>query len=368
MKLFLAACVYFTVAIATTSQIAVYHLNDLSKPSLIPYVSSEEALMYLSDKLDLNVFKLSDYNKHETIEFIEQQNEINPPNDRPTLVVSLSGVELSEQPSFKISNPNKFWNQYHQMIKSATKAVPVTEEISVVASDASTVSGLKDHFKYFDVKLQSIWSNFKQNIFSNDINYVNDKFFITEISQLVHLNDHTFGPHDVVLVQLNSLHSMSGKIGQDSQTYQSSENILNSLLKLSQFDILVIDNAVPAPLQLAKRNQQLQKVFRDATLQTNGCFDKEETCQVQTSNCNSHGLCTKVSTGCWSCACSATFNQTLSKTTNWSGFDCSKRDISTTANLLLWSSLALLVMFVYGVKLLVSVGNEPLPPVLDTTQ
>lgn len=95
------------------------------------------------------------------------------------------------------------------------------------------------------------------------------------------------------------------------------------------------------------------------------CFETEEACQIGTLNCNSHGICSKMSSKCWSCICSSSFNKTTSKTTNWSGYDCSKKDVSSVANLLLWSSITIFFMFAGGVKFLMSIGDEPLPGILD---
>lgn len=359
---------FISICLGALSDISVYHINDDTsiklKISINPSVN--EALAYFSDRFNLNAFKLGDYNKQEIIQFIEAQNEMNPTNDKPKLIITLNGVKFNQEPSFKvIDTDDSFVSQFNQLISNESTQ-ELTNEINVI--NIKNLEELKSHFKYFSVKLTQIWDNFRQNVFSKDINHINDQFYINEMSQLIHLNDFEFTANDVIVINLNSLNSLSSKIGDNSQTYKSSEKLLSDLLKLSQFDILVIDKLPVNKSKVNKRNQELKVFFRDEKKQaSNGCFDTEEACQVNTSNCNSHGICTKVSKGCWSCACSATVDKKSSKTTNWSGFDCSKQDISSTANLLLWSSITLLVMFAGGVKLLVAVGSEKLPAILDST-
>lgn len=334
------------------NKLSVYRHNESPNPSLI---NSDDAILYFSDLFDLNMFKLADYNKDEIIEFIDEQNQLNPISSKPKLIIQLSGVKFENNPAFEIENSQDFWVKFNKL----TKAPRITPEITAISSNFDE---LKSHFKYFDTSIERIWNNFKQNIFSNDVNYINDKIFINEMSQLIHLNEHLFDKSDTIFINLSCLESLSNKVGIESSTFEASKSLLNDLLKLSQFDIILLDNAPTS--NLSKRDDQLKLVFRDNA--KGGCFDSEESCQVSTSNCNSHGLCSK-SKGCWSCVCSATFNETSSKTTNWSGFDCGKKDISTTANLLLWSSLTILIMFIGGVKLLVSIGDEPLPAVLDAS-
>lgn len=360
---------FVSICLGALSDVAVYHMNGKSSanPKTPVHASADEALMYFSDKFNLDAFKLGDYNKQEIIDFLEKQNEMNPSTNKPKLILTISGVKFNDIASFEvIDNDGSFSSKLNELIVNSSLSNGVTNEINMI--NINNLAELKSHFKYFNIKLTQIWDNFKQNIFSNDIQHINDQFYINEMSQLIHLNDFEFHPNDVIVINMNSLLSLSSKIGSNSQTYRSSETLLNDLLRLSQFEILIIDNLPVDNLKVTKRNEELKVFFRDEKKQSsNGCFETEESCQVNTSNCNSHGICTKVAKQCWSCACSPTVDKKSSKTTNWSGFDCSKQDISSTANLLLWSSLTLLLMFAGGIKLLVAVGDEKLPAILDST-
>ncbi|CUM54755.1 uncharacterized protein AC631_01788 [Debaryomyces fabryi] len=388
---------------ATKNDAAVYQLNS-QESSKAPVVTNKDVLLYLSDRFDISdYYKIGD-NRDEVIEFIDQQNElINSKNtDNAKLLVLINGVSnpnevfQSIKPAFKIKGSNGYL--IHSIMTKFPKQIatignysyiPLTNEIRLVSKHHQDNSLLK-HFEYFNEKLVGIWNSFtktvetdNQIILTNKVHQdattlklINDKLFINELSQLVHLNAVAPNSGDSMFINLNSLFSLGKKTGYDSETYNLSVKVLSDyLVALSaKYDISVIalpvdNNNKHLSNHLQKRGQELNEIFKESNVNkrasNNGvCFSSEDACKVGTSSCNSHGKCAKVKSGCWSCVCAATLNEAKTKTTNWSGYDCSKKDVSSEANLLLWTTLALLILFIGGIKLLYSVGNESLPGVL----
>ncbi|EGD95962.1 hypothetical protein TESG_03424 [Trichophyton tonsurans CBS 112818] len=111
------------------------------------------------------------------------------------------------------------------------------------------------------------------------------------------------------------------------------------------------------------------------------CYTKNETCTERTNNCSGHGSCylkrtsSKNSTSssnendCYACKCHRTVVSTnkdgKTKTVQWGGPDCSKRDVSMQFWLIGGLSVVLVLGVAYGVGMLFSIGEEELPGVLS---
>lgn len=286
----------------------------------------------------------------------------------PKLIVNVKGEDLDAKPMFKTKHL-----PLHKLMKNLVTNVPsvqlykLTPELKYVTTTDNEVdsSSLVHHFNYFTEKLDSIWKQFNAKHQQEIQLYTptNDKLFINELSQLIHLGEkinHTTGKStDVFFFEVSSLLSIKRKIGSSSTTFiHAKEAMTDLLLKLSQtFDIIVVTFPQIQELShLNKRNVELSvKSFQYGT---------QAACEVATNKCNSHGKCTQVGDN-WACQCEPSFNKTTSKTTTWVGHDCSKKDVSVEANLFLWTSIALVVILVGGIQLMFGIGNDPLPGVLD---
>lgn len=344
MQLLVTVCWLLTACLG----IEVFNLNsiNINNPH---HLGSKEALAYFSDKFNEDIFKVSDLSD-EFIEFIN--SEAQQLNNKPSLVLAVNGLNIESVPYFLV-NDDKFVTKLRKLFKKSSKEL--TPEMLYFSEDKS----LKEHFRLFNIQLKSIWSNYIGK------SIINDKMFINELTQLIHLRD--IEAKGSILFESNSLVSLFKKTG-NSQSFDNGQAIFHELIDqlTEKFNVIIIKSN-NLNINFTKRNQQLDKVFntfRDSKKNTE-CFETEEDCQAGTSNCNSHGVCSKSGNKCYACICSSSFNKTTSSTTNWSGFDCSKKNISATANLLLWTTIGLLVLFIGGIKLLVSLNNEPLPNVLD---
>lgn len=393
---------------ASAEEIAVFELGA-RQPETAPVVSKMDAVLYLSDKFDVSSFyKLGDHGS-ESIQFLGRQHEMQDPEaaSKLKLVVLLNGVDapadfFNNTPSFVLSNhghhgrhgqhrfANMLFNRVpHQYVSvhGSHELHSLTHEIKLVAPN-STEHSLVDHFRYFNDQLVTIWNTFKKTatrgpgqvlltdgVDQQNFHIINDRFFINELTQLVHLASVDTAAGDLLFVKLDALLLVGRKIGYDSQTYRFLKKVLADYLVrlLAKYDVTVVNFPVSDNhnADLDRRSRELNEVFSVFEKRAAGsssaaaCFSSEDACVAGTSSCSLHGACTESGAGCWQCACKATFDKKASKTTEWTGYDCAKKDISAQANLLFWTSLAVVLLFVGGVNLLYSVGNTPLPGVLD---
>lgn len=348
-------------------------------------LSKKESLIYINSFLnvDQSFTKLEDNN--DLIDLISDVYLGFAVSKPDKLVIAIEGDDL------ELGNPT--FKSKHLPFKKVTKTIKhlegqkfkLTPEMTYVTDNDNEDKSIVQYFQYFDHRLDSIWKNFTEHHKQEIQGYspTNDKNFINELSQLIHLfnretqyeecfrvaegdglaeanaDSKCSGSSEVFFVELSSLLSIKRKIGHDAQTYIHSKQALSSLIeKLGEkYQVLVITypNSKELP-HLNKRAIELSsKSFQ---------YGNEVACEVATNNCNSHGKCRK-NGEYWSCLCEPSFNKTTSKTTTWVGYDCSKKDVSVEANLFLWTTIALVVLLVGGIKLMFSIGDQPLPGVLD---
>ena len=332
---------------------------------------------------------------NEQYEYQEKQN------NKPTLVINVKGVDFDEfsKPIVQTSDKiNKYFKK--QMKEDGAGVRKLTDELLIISQ--RKYPELYAHFKYFQEKKDYIWKEFtlnggavsgtgskvgSQNVLKNQYSPVNDQLFINELAMLIHLQEFAqkeaqiIDKSDVLLITSSSLLSISRKIGMEAETFIHAKQTIVNLLTatLSQnFNIVVV--ATPKTMQdishLHKRSSELVK---KASASNVFKYGTKEACEVGTNKCNSHGECSKLTTKKsskrkenaqaneeeWGCVCQPSFNKTISKTTTWVGYDCSKKDVSVEANLFLWTTIALLLVTVGGIKLMMSIGSGPLPGVLD---
>lgn len=394
---------------------------QLSTPSLArsPVLDTKEALIYLADKYDVSdYYNLGD--NEELFDLLSNEREKQTNDQKSKLIAVINGVAHPNtlfskngiNPTIKINSDedstkslvNQVLHRFPTQYASLNRGVEsnkLTEEIVLISStsssnEASVEHELITHFKFFNEKLLSIWKSFKTSTMErighqqviqdriqnpSTLDVINDKLFINDLSQLIHLKNVELNPENenVLFIKLNSLASLGKKAGFNSKTFEFSSQVLaDFLVELSnvyELDVLVTSDHLSKEdleqtrnSELFKRSKELEAIFeRDLVKASSSgfCFSSEEACQASTSNCNSHGVCSKVKSKCWSCLCSPTFDKKKSKTTRWAGVDCGKKQISSEANLLLWTGVALLVLIAGGIKLLYEVGTESLPGVLD---
>ena len=112
----------------------------------------------------------------------------------PKLIVNVKGEDLDATPMFKTKHL-----PLHKLMKNLVTNVPsvqlykLTPELKYVTTTDNEVdsSSLVHHFNYFTEKLDSIWKQFnaKHQQESQLYTPTNDKLFINELSQLIHLSE-----------------------------------------------------------------------------------------------------------------------------------------------------------------------------------
>lgn len=353
--------------------ISVYELNNPNAGATVK-LDFKTSVLYFADKLGVSdYFKLGEGSAH-SIELIDQIH-YDGDSTKPKLVMTVSGLSKFDHldPVFKTyGNGKQIVNE--QLINDVVTEqnatlIELTKELKLVSNQNHQLVG---HYKFFSEKLMGIWQNFKNfgvkdnsiKFETTHVNFVNEKFFINELSQLIHLNDiKNLSGDDVLFFESHSLDLIKKKLGKDSTTFQFCENtLIHYLITLSKsFDVTLIATPKPKLVDHSKRNSELQQVF--AKKSTGSFFASEESCNSATSKCSGHGACTQTGEDSWQCLCKPTVSK--KKTTTWTGYDCSVKDVSIQFHLFLWTSLALVIALVAGVKLLASIGGESLPGVLD---
>lgn len=392
------------------SNVAVYELSADSTGinNSVQLVSMKSAVLYLADK-----FGLGDYykigGKADAIEFIDSMHK--DELSKPSLLVIMKGVDspstLVEErnPSFEITM-SKHRSAKHLM-KTLFKSFPKQFAKSVNASHVSLLTNeikyvsdsdsdrMKHEFKHFHHDLPQKWSTVIDTFSSkqdaivdldSSLQLVNDKLYISELMQLLKFSgDLNIESRDekkdevsstFAVANLDSLVSLGAKLGYDARTYKVAKAALVGSIEALKnvFDVTIV--AVGPEHKhacdkgdISKRSKELSEVFSNFSKRGSSshasCFSDESECQAATNNCNKHGVCTKVRSKCWQCLCSPSHDKKTSKTTKWTGYDCSKKDIAAQTQLLLWTSIALLVTLVGGIKLLFNIGSDSLPGVLE---
>jgi hypothetical protein len=104
------------------------------------------------------------------------------------------------------------------------------------------------------------------------------------------------------------------------------------------------------------------------------CHSSFNSCTEATNNCSGHGVCFRkygsdgAQGNCYTCGCIATVgvkNGTdYTKTTNWGGSACSKKDVSGPFWLISIFSVVMVGVVSWAIGLLFSIGEEKLPGVI----
>lgn len=398
----LLAAAVAPVSARDSASAAVYELSHKSTADSIT-ASFTAGRLYLADKLGLSDYFFVNDAEIDTLNELHKQDSPSE-SSKPKLFIELKGVDHPAEffesqelsPLFNVKGHIKEFadNSLHKfasILSSSSEdfgAAHLTKEIKAVGPK-NVVSKLKEPFRHFDDAMVTAWKHFTGKgdhqkrdqqlldlgLQESGLKLVNDKHFINDLASLIHLKASEAVESTVVFAKSVSLLSIGRKIGYDSKTYKLSKKALgDALIELQkEFDVIIVAVGLDAVLhetqqaELEKRGVELESLFSTFEKRATGgaCFKDEEACNSATSNCSSHGSCKQTKKNCWQCACKASYDKEKSKTTNWSGFDCGKKDISATAHLLLWTTVGLILSIAAGVKLLFSIGGDALPGVLE---
>lgn len=379
-------------ALALTN-VACYYSDLASKVAKTHVMEAREYLMYIADELGISDFySLGELSKEQWSSIDEAHDATQDKAGKPRMLIAVSGVTeprafVSKLPQFEIQE-----DEGHSELKDIFEIFPKqlkakngyfmsspSREMTVLSrsSDEKLVNAftdlnsankefgnsfrLGDSHNYYQKTL-------KTSVDTRSLRHVNDKIFLYELRQILYLALHPLQTEEgIIFMNIDSLSSLGQKVGWSSKTYKLAKLLLAdafvNLSKNYRVSLMVLPLRGEDKSKVQKRDQELQEVFAEDESKRKYCFSSEENCEKFTSSCRSHGKCIK-SGSCWSCKCSPTNDSATGKTIFWAGSDCNKKDISSEANLFLWSAIALLVCIVYAIKLLVNAGSEDLPGVL----
>ncbi|CAN3373066.1 hypothetical protein DIURU_005311 [Diutina rugosa] len=377
MQLLLAVAAVLAPAVAKT---AVFELaRDGGSDASAAPVAAHVARAYLSDKFGASsVVALGDGALgDQALQFI---NAHHYPRASNQLVVSVSGVAAPESfaaAPLLVTSDDDVAQQVRRDLKATHSAHHLTEEITIYSDASDHPQSVVNHFSSFDSQLAAIWRQFvnddHQQVLASDgsrSRVITDKLFMTELAQLLHLRRLPIADAGVVVMDVGSINSLANKLGHGAPTVEYARDIISQAISQfgDDYDVTVIvsdDDVTGAdPVRFGKRSQQVADVFAQVEKRGKLGFDSEEKCKETTGDCSGHGKCVNFQDK-WRCACEPSFDKEKQKTTKWAGADCSKKDVSSEANMFLWTGIVLLAFLVAGGKLMYSVGSQPLPGVLQ---
>ena len=98
------------------------------------------------------------------------------------------------------------------------------------------------------------------------------------------------------------------------------------------------------------------------------CFSSGDACNNATNNCSSHGSCSRKYSSCYACKCGRTVVQQnddgTTKSVQWGGSACEKKDISAPFFLFAGFSVAMVGLIAGVIGMVFSMGQEELPSVI----
>jgi hypothetical protein len=98
------------------------------------------------------------------------------------------------------------------------------------------------------------------------------------------------------------------------------------------------------------------------------CFSSEPLCTNATNSCSGHGSCSTKYAGCYACRCSRTIvrynDDGTTKSVQWGGTACEKKDISMEFWLFAGFGVAMTALVAGGIGMLYIMGAEELPSVI----
>ena len=380
-------------AALSLNNVAFCYSDLASKAAETHVMEAREYMMYIADELGISDFyTLGKLSKEQLLSIDEAHDATQGNEGKPRMLVAVKGVTepkafVPKLPQIEIEGADSHseWKDIFELFPKQLKAkngyfmYTPSPEITMLShsSDEKLVEAFRDlnsaHNEFqTSFRLGESHKDYqkilKTSVDTRSLRHVNDKIFLYELKQILYLALHPLQNEDgIIFMNINSLSSVGQKVGWPSKTYKLAKLLLAdafvNLSKNYRVSLMVLPSQEEDRYKVQKRDKELQDIFSEDESKKESCFSSEENCEKFTSRCRSHGKCIK-SGSCWSCKCSPTNNTTTGKTTFWAGSDCSKKDISSEANLFLWSAIALSICIVYAIKLLVNAGNEDLPGVL----
>ncbi|KAG9031478.1 hypothetical protein FRB95_002724 [Tulasnella sp. JGI-2019a] len=274
-------------------------------------------------------------------------------------------------PSFTIENPppaDMFTDLIHAYVERAHQMGD-----SVFSSLAPAINSIT---KIVSPVYKSILDAF-------DIASAGVEKFVTELEMLAGLVDEDTKKDAVSTAQEFSAFEVTGLVeiqkekGRESEQYLTAAKSMQAVLSSPALQtrntvviVVPVDHTVTTTSSRRSKRQQQPLLpshpIAGPVFSVSTCFASNTTCAEKTKDCSGHGSCsptTRAGKTCYTCSCAVTKNE-QGRRQWWAGSACEKLDLSTSFTLLAGSSIFLVVLVVFAIGLLYSIGGEQLPNTL----
>ena len=278
-----------------------------------------------------------------------------------SIVIVIGGVRgedfLDTKPTFKIDrSPDiHFFKSHFERI--ASELSELKGKIRHAVSEGFAVLTHHGHLTRDIIELENS---------GLDKTHPKEREIVNDISKISSLTS-TVLHNDGALLHIDSL------IGLNTEQYikgvqaiqKSLEHVLDNSKAFRIAVIAVPINACQHVDGLQSGNVKRSVVSRSAGTASTSGFGTFDVCMNSTNSCSGHGSCKEVTTDKYACVCENSYNATRKKTTRWAGNACQKKDVSVEFEMFLWTGLGITAVIAFGINLMFSIGNDPLPGVLN---
>ncbi|CAG7854800.1 SubName: Full=Uncharacterized protein {ECO:0000313/EMBL:CCA68685.1} [Serendipita indica DSM 11827] len=172
---------------------------------------------------------------------------------------------------------------------------------------------------------------------------------------------------------VSSLQALEDEFGRSSDEFQSTLLALKAVLSnpsLDKVNMAVVFSPVTSNI-LARDAEPTQAPFpappgNAPIFSSSKCYTSASACKKGTTECSGRGQCVPIRKGareCYICQCAVT-KDSKNRTEYWSGAACDTKDVSTSFTLIAGTSVAIVLIIIFAIRLLFNVGSQELPNVL----
>lgn len=298
----------------------------------------------------------------------------------PAAVVVVNGLPaqqghnlFEDSPAFEIEEAPSpsFWRALVDKIVHDVSEVTGGE---VKASMDKAVTVVSDWASNAAEELDGFFKKEKRNMDDTEHNAASQRV-IDDVNNILGLSS-TLQRGQTAVLRIESLSMVLGSMPHEYERALESVKVALQTVLEQSYDLRMLVVASPSDActnkarTLLKRSASVGGLHKRASGLEDpaGPFSSKETCETTTDSCSGHGSCVKLASGQYACACESTYDSDKKKTTRWGGNACQKKDVSVETQMFLWSGLGIVFTIFAGIKLLFSVGSEPLPGILNVAK
>jgi len=349
---------------ASEATVYMFPSRQSTENPMPPTLSPEEARLVFAQQMGVSEYHSIGSASDNAISYINKFGKSRDPlfaglvDYKRTLVVFVDGVSsetaepllkaLPSVPAFTISNPPSFPSN-QKLVKDlnlqagANRNCPIQDAVTPFNDDCWSGSS-----KIIQEDLSTAYKN------THNIN--------TEYERLIRFADK--GELDVTIILMPA---SSGKSKISAAPYGSYQKPSQAQLGRRQaaeapMTIQPLRSSVP---DLHVNQAKISNYSAPITGQRSSCFASLDSCTETTRSCSSRGSCIRRfgnndGTECYACSCDVVINGT-----SFGGWACHKKDISASFWLIAIPSIVLAGLVAWGIGLLYSIGETPLPGVIS---